>query len=589
MNGPPRPLLVCRPQPGADATARRAREQGLAALVYPLFRVEPLRWSPPDATGFDALVLTSANALRHGGADLSRYHALPVFAVGEATAQMARQHGFRAVTIAGPDRLALFAALARTGHRHVLHLCGEEAPTGDAGPVEVTRRIVYRSAEAGDAAGMDAMLDQGPVLMAHSPRAGARIAALVPAHRRGKLDIIAISAAAADAAGPGWRTVPVAPDPTDSAMLALALQICQGRPTNFSHAAPRTYMSSDIPGQADPSVDPAPSATPSPAPAALSSSGPSPSTPLPTPPARAPRGWLILLLVLIAFGGGIAAALWAVPRAQLWWNGETSEEQAVTEGPIARPPEDRAVRAPERIAALPGEGTSLSIAALEARLASLSARMDGISEQASAAAGNAARAEGLLIAFATRRALDQGAPLGYLEGELRLRFADSQPRAVATIINAAHAPVTIADLQYGLEEAAPGLTGTGGGKSDWWEATRRELANLIIIRKADAPSPVPQRVLERAKLLISAGRVSSALQEVERLPDHEKADNWVQMARKYNEARRALDVIEAAAILEPRIITRNSGGGTMQVAPPPPVTPPLSNGGEAGNSAAAIP
>lgn len=341
-------------------------------------------------------------------------------------------------------------------------------------------------------------------------------------------------------------------------------------------------MSSDIPGQADPPVDPAHTPPPSPAPSAM-------PTPPPPPPARAQRGgWLILLLVLIAFSGGIAAALWALPQAQRWWD-DTVAEGVMVEEPSPAQPDIRPGRVPSRAAMLPDEDTSLNIAALEARLASLSARMNGISEQASAAGGNAARAEGLLIAFATRRALDQGAPLGYLEGELRLRFADSQPRAVATIINAAHAPVTIADLQYGLEEVAPDLIGTGNTRSNWWEATRRELANLIIIRKADAPSPVPQRVVERAKLLISAGRVNSALQEIERLPDHEKADNWVQMARKYNEARRALDVIEAAAILEPRSVIRNGGGGgTMQVAPPPPVIP-MPNGGETGNSSAPVP
>ncbi|OYW83712.1 MAG: hypothetical protein B7Z20_12190, partial [Sphingobium sp. 32-64-5] len=196
MNGPPRPLLICRPQPGADATARRARDMGLEALVYPLFRVEPLDWSAPDPAGFDALMLTSANAVRHGGADLARYHALPVFAVGEATAAKARAHGFADLTTAGPDADGLLAALTAAGHRHVLHLCGEDSRPYDAGSIEVTRRAVYRAAPVGDRDGLAAMLDGGPVLMAHSPRAGARIAALVPPQQRAGLDIIAISVAA---------------------------------------------------------------------------------------------------------------------------------------------------------------------------------------------------------------------------------------------------------------------------------------------------------------------------------------------------------------------------------------------------------
>lgn len=284
-----------------------------------------------------------------------------------------------------------------------------------------------------------------------------------------------------------------------------------------------------------------------------------------------PRRQRLLLPLLIAFAGGIAATLWAAPRIGNWWNG-TGEEQASTFN--------------DTQALLGGEGgngessaqvpnPSLDVATLEARLAAVSAKLDAISEQAAGAGGNAARAEGLLIAFAVRRALDRGSPLGYLEGELRLRFGDSQPRAVATIVNAAAKPVTIADLQAGLDDVSPELLGSGE-KVDWWTATRREIANLIIIRKADEPSPLPHKAIERAKLMMSAGRIDAAIKEIELLPDHDAADNWLQMARQYNEARRALDVVEAAAILEPRSIpvsSRAGGPTNMQVAPPPPVVP----------------
>src|SRR3546814_8195783 len=86
-------------------------------------------------------------------------------------------------------------------------------------------------------------------------------------------------------------------------------------------------------------------------------------------------------------------------------------------------------------------------AALTTRVSELEDRIPRINVQAQAASGNAARAEGLLIAFAARRALDTGGPLGYIEGQLRLRFGRAQPRAVATIINAAREPVTLQDLQ----------------------------------------------------------------------------------------------------------------------------------------------
>ncbi len=190
---------------------------------------------------------------------------------------------------------------------------------------------------------------------------------------------------------------------------------------------------------------------------------------------------------------------------------------------------------------------------MEARTATLSARMADIAQQAENAGDNAGRAEALLISFAARRMLDRGAPLGYLEGELRLRFADAQPRAVATIINAAASPVTIPDLQMRLGELTPALAGADA-KADWWDAARRELSSLIIVRKASAPSPEPRKVIERAQMLLASGRVDAALAEIERMRNHDKADAWLQMARQYNEARRALDVIEAAAILEPKRI-----------------------------------
>lgn len=270
---------------------------------------------------------------------------------------------------------------------------------------------------------------------------------------------------------------------------------------------------------------------------------------IPAPPPRAPlppsypqprrSRTVLLLLFALTFIGGIAVAIWAAPKVRIWF------------GPAEWTTPEQLNTADNASAPLPASPQSVS--QLEARLAAVSSRLDDITREADEAGGNAGRAEALLIAFAARRALDRGAPLGYLEGELRLRFADAQPRAVATIINAAAAPVTIPDLQSRLEDLAPALVG-GENKTDLWTAAKRELSSLIIVRKAGAPSAEPQRVVERAGALLASGRVDAAIEAVERLRNHEKADSWLQMARQYNEARRALDVIEAAAILEPRAI-----------------------------------
>jgi hypothetical protein len=295
----------------------------------------------------------------------------------------------------------------------------------------------------------------------------------------------------------------------------------------------------------------------------------SPYAPTHAPTPRSRRN-LMLILLLFAFIGGIAAALWTAPALQKWWKGRETADGARDTG--APPLSRNGAEQPQAPLANTRPVTSLDVSTLEARLAALSARLDAISAQADSAGGNAARAEGLLIAFAARRTLDRGSPLGYLEGELRLRFGGAQPRAVSTIITAASTPVTLTDLQASLDDVAPALIGADG-KQDWWTATRRELANLVIVRKAGRPSPVPQKAIEHAKLLLSAERVDNAVEEIERLPHHEGADEWLQKARQYNEARRALDVIEAAAILEPLtvpITARSTAQTNMQVAPPPP-------------------
>ena len=89
-----RPLLVLRPEPGASATVKRARELGLEPVAAPLFEIEPLPWEAPEPGGFDALLLTSANAVRHGGSKLAKLRGLRVYAVGDATAEAARESGF---------------------------------------------------------------------------------------------------------------------------------------------------------------------------------------------------------------------------------------------------------------------------------------------------------------------------------------------------------------------------------------------------------------------------------------------------------------------------------------------------------------
>ena len=187
----------------------------------------------------------------------------------------------------------------------------------------------------------------------------------------------------------------------------------------------------------------------------------------------------------------------------------------------------------------------------EDRILSLEQRMNRISLAAVAAAGHANRAEAMMIAFAARRALDAGQPLGYVEGQLRLLFGDAQPKAVATIINAAAEPVTLTTLRQGLETVRS-TAERGDPTESWWSAAMRELRGLAVIRHAGDPSPELRKRIARARLFVEAGQMEAAIDEISALPTQPETELWLEQARRYREARRALDVIEAAAILEPR-------------------------------------
>lgn len=296
----------------------------------------------------------------------------------------------------------------------------------------------------------------------------------------------------------------------------------------------------------------------------------------------------VLVLMIVAFVGGAILAGWVLSR----YNPFDSEETAITEsvttnaekaetdpanalakridadGSVLPSPEQKEEVAPSVTALTPEKERALAV-----RVADLEDRLSRINVQAQAASGNASRAEGLLIAFAARRALDRGSPLGYIESQLRLRFGEAQPRAVQTIINASREPVTLEELAGGLDDLAPTLT--AGTKSEgFWADIQREVSELFVIRKEGTPSTAPQQRIVRSERYIEVGNVDAAITEMDRLPavmsGDEDATAWMEKARRFNEARRALDVIETAAILEPQQLQAADG---ERVDVPSPLAP----------------
>jgi uroporphyrinogen-III synthase len=223
-----RPLLVIRPEPGNGATCARARGLGLDAFGVPLFEVRPIAWEAPDPQAFTALLATSANAIRHAGQALARYTHLPGFAVGEATAKAMREAGFASVVAGERDVAAIVARIATLGHQRLLHLAGRDATPFDAQGLSVEQCVVYASEPIVPGPDWQTVLSEHPIAFVHSPRAAARFAELAGT-ARADIALVAISAAAADGAGPGWEEVAVAAEPRDEAMLALAARMARGR------------------------------------------------------------------------------------------------------------------------------------------------------------------------------------------------------------------------------------------------------------------------------------------------------------------------------------------------------------------------
>ncbi|MEL1250900.1 hypothetical protein [Aurantiacibacter gilvus] len=203
---------------------------------------------------------------------------------------------------------------------------------------------------------------------------------------------------------------------------------------------------------------------------------------------------------------------------------------------------------------------------LDSRVAAMEQRLTRLDIQAQSAAGNAARAEGLLIAFAARRAIERGAPLGYLADQLRLRFGEARPNAVQTVIDAAQNPVTLDRLIARLDGLAPSLTDAppNEGLMTW---LGREISEIFVVRREDTPSPVAERRLERARLFLESGRVEAAVSEVRNLPNAGEAEEWIADAERFAAAERALETLETAAVLDPREL-RDGGGERVEQRSP---------------------
>ena len=223
------PVFVFRPEPGLSVTVETALALGLEAHGCPLFAVEPVAWGGPAAEDYDGLLVGSSNVFRHGGPHLARLSGLPVHAVGEATADLAREKGF-IVARTGRGGLQSVLDAMGDGERRLLRLAGEahielDAPSG----TQIDTRIVYRTVPLEIPKQTARLLGEGSVVLLHSGEAARRLGEECErlGIDRGVLTLAVLGPRIAEMAGEGWKSIHTSSQPRDAELLALAEQLCQ--------------------------------------------------------------------------------------------------------------------------------------------------------------------------------------------------------------------------------------------------------------------------------------------------------------------------------------------------------------------------
>lgn len=235
-------VLVTRPAGDSEKTVARLAERGIAAIAAPVMAIRPLPDialpEKADPATCRALIVTSANAIRTltGRPELAALTAVPLYAVGDHTAETARQAGFTDVRSAAGDvhdLARLLRAEIRPGEGRLVHLSGREVAGDLAGELaaagyETERRIVYETvaADALPAAARDALegAEIAAVLL-YSPRSAETFGTL--AREAGLGDDLARVAAvvisenvAEKARAFGFGHIFVAERPDESALIA---------------------------------------------------------------------------------------------------------------------------------------------------------------------------------------------------------------------------------------------------------------------------------------------------------------------------------------------------------------------------------
>lgn len=153
-------VLITRPLVDAQRTAEPLRERGVEAVIEPLFSISTIPAAAVRLDGVQGFLVTSANGARALAdtvpKDAPIAFAMPVYAVGDTSATVARERGFSQVLSADGDVAALAALVRRKAKPDagaLVHAAGTEV-AGDLGGdlaadgFEVRRERLYETRQA---------------------------------------------------------------------------------------------------------------------------------------------------------------------------------------------------------------------------------------------------------------------------------------------------------------------------------------------------------------------------------------------------------------------------------------------------------
>ena len=220
-------VLVIRPEPGLSATMAAAKELGLNAIGYPLFEIRAVAWECPNPHAFDALLIGSANAVRHGGATLEKLKDKPVHVVGESTGKAARDAGFQVASV-GSGGLQNVLDQIETPARLLRVAGADHVPLTVPDGITMHTEIAYEAVPLDMPEALRTLHDLDLVVLLHSAAAAEqfdRESRRLTLNRK-SISVLAIGPRVASAAGEGWKAIHVSPRPNDHAMLEMAKDVC---------------------------------------------------------------------------------------------------------------------------------------------------------------------------------------------------------------------------------------------------------------------------------------------------------------------------------------------------------------------------